>query len=156
MSEQLLFSQRISDRGIVLPAVPAPVANYIPAAIVGDTIRTSGQLPFIDGHLPARGKVGEEVSLEEARECAARAALNAVAALADKAGGIDKLARIVHVTVFVASAPHFTDQAQVANGASDLLGEIFGDAAQHTRSAVGVAVLPLDSPVEVEVQATLQ
>lgn len=151
------FSDRLAELGIELPPVAAPVAAYVPATRFGDVIRTSGQLPLIDGALPAKGKVGSDVPAEDAKGLARVAALNALAAAAALAGGLDGLSRVVHVTVFVSSAfvssaPDFTGQAAVANGASEVLGEIFGEAGRHSRSAVGVAVLPLDTPVEVEVQ----
>lgn len=134
----------------MLPAVAAPVAAYVPAAKVADQVWTSGQLPFADGALLATGKVGAEVTPEQATDCARVAALNALAAAASVAGGVDAISRIVKVVVFVASAPDFTGQPAVANGASNLLQEIFGEAGAHVRSAVGVAVLPLNAPVEVE------
>lgn len=143
-------SERLAELGIDLPAVAAPVAAYVPATRAGDQILTSGQLPFVDGALSVTGKVGAEVSAEEAASAARVAALNAVAAAADVAGGVDLIRRVVKVVVFVASDPTFSGQPAVANGASLLLGEIFGEAGVHVRSAVGVAVLPLDSPVEVE------
>ena len=143
-------SERLAELGIGLPAVAAPVAAYVPATRAGDQILTSGQLPFVDGALSVTGKVGAEVSAEEAASAARIAALNAVAAAADVAGGVDLIRRVVKVVVFVASDPTFSGQPAVANGASLLLGEIFGEAGVHVRSAVGVAVLPLDSPVEVE------
>ena len=143
-------SERLAELGIGLPAVAAPVAAYVPATRAGDQILTSGQLPFVDGALSVTGKVGAEVSAEEAASAARVAALNAVAAAADVAGGVDLIRRVVKVLVFVASDPTFSGQPAVANGASLLLGEIFGEAGVHVRSAVGVAVLPLDSPVEVE------
>lgn len=146
------ISARLAELGIALPPVAAPVASYVPATRVDGLIRTSGQLPLIDGELPAKGKVGADVPLEDAKGLARVAALNALAAAADLVSGVDAIERVVHVTVFVSSAPDFTDQAIVANGASQVLGEIFGDAGRHSRSAVGVAVLPLDTPVEVEVQ----
>ncbi len=144
------YSRRLAELGIELPAVAAPVAAYIPAQRIGYEVRTSGQLPFVEGQLPAAGKVGAEVSPETAQELSRVAVLNAVAAAAEVAGGIDNIERISHLTGFVASAPEFTGQPAVINGASILIGEIFGDAGAHTRSAVGVAVLPLDSPVEIE------
>ena len=119
--------------------MPAPVAAYVPAVRVGDLVFTSGQLPMVDGQLRATGQVGAEVDPDEAYACARIAALNALAAVAEEAGGIDVIARIVKVVVFVASAPGFTGQPQVANGASEVLGEIFGGAGRHARSAVGVA-----------------
>ena len=147
-------SARLAELGIELPPVVPPVAAYIPATVHGDLVYTSGQLPMVDGVLPATGKVGAAeglVSAADAQQLARRCALNAIAAAAEVAGGVDKLARVVKVTGFVASVPEFTGQPVVINGASEVLGEIFGDAGRHARSAVGVPVLPLDSPVEVEV-----
>lgn len=143
-------SARLAELGIELPPVAAPVAAYVPAIRVGNQAWTSGQLPFVDGELTATGKVGGSVSPEDAAAAARTAALNAIAAAADVAGGIDEIRRILKVVVFVASAPDFTGQPAVANGASTLLGDVFGDAGQHVRSAVGVAALPLDAAVEVE------
>jgi enamine deaminase RidA (YjgF/YER057c/UK114 family) len=143
-------SSRLTELGLELPPVPAPVAAYVPAVRVGDLVHSSGQLPSRAGELTATGKVGAEVSAEVASACARTAVLNALAAVSEAAGGIDEIARVVRVVVFVASAPDFTAQAQVGNGASTLLGEVFGEAGRHARSAVGVAVLPLDAPVEVE------
>lgn len=143
-------SERLSALGLELPPVAKPVAAYIPAASSNGWIMTSGQLPTRAGTLVATGKVGGELSPEQAVECARVATLNAVAASAAVAGGLDAITRIVKVTVFVASAPSFTGQPAVANGASELLQDIFGEAGVHVRSAVGVAVLPLDAPVEVE------
>lgn len=137
--------------GIELPAVAAPVAAYVPAVRTGNQVWTSGQLPFVDGKLQKTGKVGADVSVEEAAACARIAALNAVAAVKAEIGSLDSIKRIVKVVGFVASAPDFTGQPAVINGASEVLGQIFGDAGIHARSAVGVAVLPLDSPVEVEI-----
>jgi enamine deaminase RidA (YjgF/YER057c/UK114 family) len=143
-------SERLAALGLELPAVPAPVAAYVPAVRMGDLVMTSGQLPFDSGSLTATGKVGAGVDVPAAQAAARQAALNAVAAAADVAGGIDRIAAIVKVVGFVASAPGFTGQPQVVNGASELLGEIFGEAGAHARSAVGVAELPLGAPVEVE------
>ncbi len=143
-------SARLADLGLELPPVAAPVAAYIPAIASAGQVITSGQLPFVDGSLPATGKVGAEVTPDQAYELARTAALNAIAAAASVVGGIDGIRRAVKVTVFVASDPGFTGQPQVANGASELLTAVFGDRGQHARSAVGVAVLPLNSPVEVE------
>jgi enamine deaminase RidA (YjgF/YER057c/UK114 family) len=140
----------LAELGLTLPAVVTPLAAYIPAVRTGPLVFTSGQLPLVEGRLTTVGKVGAEVSVEEAADCARTAALNALAAVAAELGGLDDIARVVRVMVYVASAPDFTAQAQVGNGASQLLGEIFGDAGRHARSAVGVAVLPLDAPVEVE------
>ncbi len=141
---------RLEERGVELPSVAAPLASYIPAIQVGNQVWTSGQLPVVGGELPATGKVGAEVDLEKAQELARTAALNALAAI-DGLVGLDRVTRVVKVVGFVASAPSFTDQAAVINGASNFLGEVFGDAGVHARSAVGVAVLPKDSPVEIEV-----
>ncbi|WP_345752032.1 RidA family protein [Microbacterium rhizophilus] len=148
-------SARLAELGIELPPVVSPVAAYIPAKVHGDVVQTSGQLPMVDGSLSATGKVGAEVSAEDARDLARRCALNALAAAADAAGGVDRLAGVLKVTGFVASDPSFTGQPGVINGASEVLGEIFGDEGRHSRSAVGVSVLPLDAPVEVEVAFTL-
>lgn len=143
-------SARLAELGLTLPGVAAPLAAYVPVVRLGDLVYTSGQLPTVDGRLVAVGKVGGEVSLEDAAQCARVAVLNGLAAVAEQAGSLDAVVRVVKVVVFVASTPDFTAQAQVANGASELLGEVFGAAGQHARSAVGMAVLPLDAPVEVE------
>ncbi|WP_029149409.1 RidA family protein [Microbacterium indicum] len=146
---------RLADLGIELPTVASPVAAYIPAKVHGDIVWTSGQLPFVSGALPATGKVGDGhglVPAADAQDMARTAALNAIAAAADAVGGVDRLTGVFKVTGFVASDPTFTGQPGVINGASTVLGEIFGDA--HSRSAVGVAALPLDAPVEVEVAFT--
>ena len=147
-------STRLAELGLTLPPVAAPVASYVPALRDGDLVFTSGQLPFVDGALPLTGKVGQGDGLVDpgtAQQLAATCALNAIAAAASVAGGVDAIVRVVKVTGFVASDPSFTGQPAVVNGASDLLHEVFGAAGQHARSAVGVSVLPLDSPVEVEV-----
>ena len=143
-------SERLAELGSELPPVAAPVAAYVPATRVGDQIWTSGQLPSVGGALVATGKLGGAVTQEAGTQAARVAALNAIAAAAEVAGGVDRIRRIVKVVVFVASEPGFTAQPAVANGASALFGEIFGDAGAHVRSAVGVSVLPLDAPVEVE------
>jgi len=142
--------ERLVELGITLPAVVAPVAAYIPAVVSGNLVYTSGQLPMVEGVLPATGKLGAEVSAERGKELARQCALNALAAVGSVIGSLDRITRIVKVVGFVASDPAFTGQPGVINGASEVLGEIFGDAGVHARSAVGVAVLPLDSPVEVE------
>lgn len=142
--------ERLGAMGLGLPPVAAPVAAYIPALDLNGLVYTSGQLPFIEGSLPETGKVGAEVSLDDATEFAAVATLNALAAVKSVIGNLDRVTRVVKVTVFVASDPSFTKQPLVANGASELLAAAFGDAGQHVRSAVGVSVLPLDSPVEIE------
>jgi enamine deaminase RidA (YjgF/YER057c/UK114 family) len=141
---------RLAELGLRLPPVAAPVAAYIPTVRSGAHIYTSGQLPFVDGALPHTGKVGAEVSPDDAAELARIAALNALAAIKAELGELSAVRRVVKVVGYVASAPDFTGQPGVINGASDLLGEVFGDAGRHARSAVGVAVLPLDAPVEVE------
>ncbi|KMS85426.1 RidA family protein [Prauserella rugosa] len=142
-------SEKLAELGIELPGVAAPVASYIPAVRTGAHVYTSGQLPFVEGALAATGKVGGEVSPEEAKQYARTATLNALAAVHDLVG-IDAITRVVKVTGFVASAEGFNGQPAVINGASELLGEVFGDAGAHARSAVGVAELPLGAPVEVE------
>lgn len=143
--------ERLAALGLTLPPVAAPVAAYVPAVRTGSYVYTSGQLPFVDGKLQGTGKVGESVTAEEAAGYARTAALNALAAAASVAGGLDAITRVVRAVVFVASAPAFTGQAQVANGASELLIDVLGEAGKHARSAVGMAVLPLDTPVEVEI-----
>ena len=146
---------RLSELGLTVPAVAAPVAAYVPAIRDGNLVMTSGQLPMVSGKLAATGKVGAEVSAEDAKAHARTCALNGLAAAADAAGGVDRIARVVKVTGFVASAEGFTGQPGVINGASEVLGEILGDAGIHARSAVGVAELPLGSPVEVELVVAL-
>jgi enamine deaminase RidA (YjgF/YER057c/UK114 family) len=142
--------ERLQELGLSVPPVPAPVAVYIPAVRTGSYVYTSGQLPLRDGQLLLTGKVGGEVSAEEAYDCARQCALNAIAAVKSQVDDLDSVVRVVKATVFVASTPDFTGQPAVANGASELFGAAFGDAGQHARSAVGVPVLPLDAPVEVE------
>jgi enamine deaminase RidA (YjgF/YER057c/UK114 family) len=147
-------SERLAELGIALPPVAAPVAAYVPAVRTGSYVYTSGQVPMIDGKLAATGKVGGDITPEEARDLARICALNALAAV-DALVGIDTVARVVKVVGFVASAAGFTGQPGVVNGASELLGEIFGEAGKHARSAVGVAELPLGAPVEVELVVEL-
>lgn len=144
---------KLAELGHPLPAVAKPVAAYVPSVVTGNLCFTSGQLPFIDGALPAAGKVGKEVSAEDAKNLARQCALNALAALKLSIGDLDRVTRIVKVVGFVASTPEFTGQPGVINGASEFLGEVFGDVGIHARSAVGVSVLPLDSPVELELIA---
>ena len=141
--------ERLAELGLEVPAIPAPVASYIPAVRSGNLVFTAGQLPMRSGELVATGKVGGEVSVETALECAQQCALNALAAIRGEVP-LERITRIVKLVVFVASTPDFTGQPGVANGASDLVGQVFGDAGRHVRSAVGVPVLPLDAPVEVE------
>ncbi len=144
------ITARLSELGITIPAVAKPVAAYVPAMTTGNLLFTAGQLPFVDGALVKTGKVGGEVSASEAAELARICVLNALAAAQSVLGSLERITRVVKVNGFVASTPDFIGQPQVLNGASELLGEIFGDVGQHARAAVGVAVLPLDAPVEVE------
>ncbi|WP_182112268.1 MULTISPECIES: RidA family protein [unclassified Actinotalea] len=158
MSEHGGVGRRLAELGLSLPAVAAPVAAYVPAVRSGSLVWTAGQLPFVDGALPVTGKVGEGEGLvppARAAELARTAALNALAAVAEQAGSLDRVRRVVKVVGFVASDPAFTGQPAVVNGASELLGQVFGEAGKHARSAVGVAVLPLDSPVEIELVVEL-
>lgn len=143
-------SERLADLGLTLPQVVPPLAAYQPTARTGNLVFTAGQLPAKDGEMLATGKVGDAVTDGEGYACARQCALNGLAAVVAEVGSLDAIVRVVKVVVFVASSPDFTAQPQVANGASELLGEIFGDAGKHARSAVGVSVLPLDVPVEVE------
>jgi enamine deaminase RidA (YjgF/YER057c/UK114 family) len=143
------WTRRLTELGIELPAVAAPVAAYVPAVRTGSLVYTSGQLPFVAGSLAATGKVGGELSPEEAKRHARTCALNALAAV-HALVGIDAVVRVVKVVGFVASAEGFSGQPAVVNGASELLGEVFGEAGAHARSAVGVAELPLGAPVEIE------
>ena len=143
-------SSRLTELGHTLPEVVPPLAAYVPASRVGELIFTAGQVPMRDGALLHVGKVGADVKEADARACAEQCALNALAAAASVAGGLDAIQQIVKVVVYVASSPDFVGQPAVANGASELLGALFGDAGQHARSAVGAASLPLDAPVEVE------
>jgi enamine deaminase RidA (YjgF/YER057c/UK114 family) len=142
--------ERLQELGLVLPQVAAPVAAYVPAVRSGSFVFTSGQLPFVDGVLNSTGKVGADVTPELAAELARTCALNGLAAVSSVTGGLASVRRVVKVVGYVASDPGFTGQPGVINGASDLLVAVFGDAGQHARSAVGVASLPLDAPVEVE------
>ncbi len=146
---------RLTELGIELPDVVAPLAAYVPAVRTGNRVYTSGQLPMQSGALPHTGKVGAQVSPEEGHALARICALNALAAV-DALVGLDAVARVVKVVGFVASAPNFNGQPAVVNGASELLGEVFGDAGKHARSAVGVSELPLDAPVEVELIVELK
>ncbi len=141
---------RLRELGLELPDTPAPAGAYVPATRAGDLVFTAGQLPFEGGELRLHGKVGDAVSVDDARQAARLCALNALAAAATETGGLAGISRIVKVTGFVASAPGFNGQPEVLNGASEFLGEVFGDAGLHARSAVGVAELPRDVPVEVE------
>ena len=146
---------RLRKLGHELPAVPAPAGAYVPAIRAGTLIFTAGQLPVEEGELRTTGKVGDAVGLESAKRAARLCALNALAAAAAEAGGLNRIAGVVRVTGYVASAPRFNRQPEVIDGASELIGQIFGDAGLHARSAVGVAELPLDAPVELELVAEL-
>ena len=141
---------RLAELGLTVPGVAAPLAAYVPAVRNGDLVWTSGQLPLVDGKLVATGKVGADVEPDAAADLARVCALNALAAIKAEIGDLDTVVRVVKVVGFVASDPSFFGQPGVINGASNLIGEVFGDAGKHARSAVGVAVLPLDAPVEVE------
>jgi enamine deaminase RidA (YjgF/YER057c/UK114 family) len=142
-------SERLAELGITLPELPKPVAAYVPAVRTGNLVYTSGQLPTVDGQLVATGVVGAEVSADDAKAAARACALNALATV-DALVGLDAVRRVVKVVGYVASAPGFTGQPGVMNGASEVLGDIFGEAGQHARSSIGVATLPNGAPVEVE------
>lgn len=151
-------SRRLRELGLTLPAVAPPVASYVPAVRHGGLVWTSGQLPMVDGALPVTGIVGEGEGMvppERAKELARIAALNALAAIAARVGNLDAVVQVVKVVGYVASDPGFTGQPAVVNGASDLIGDVFGEAGLHARSAVGVATLPLGAPVEIEVVAAI-
>ena len=144
------IDSRLAELGIEIPALATPAGAYVPYVVTGNLVFTAGQLPFVDGALPATGKLGAEISADDAKAYARTAALNALAAVQAAIGSLDRVTRVVKLVGFVASDPSFSGQPVVINGASEVLGEIFGDLGRHARSAVGVAVLPLDSPVEVE------
>ena len=148
--ERLPAAEILGGLGLGLPPVATPAGAYVPAVVAGDLVFTAGQLPFVEGALPETGKVGAEIDVDEATAFARIAVLNALAAADSAIGSLDRVTQVVKATVFVASDPSFTGQPAVADGASDLLGQVFGDAGRHARSAVGVTVLPLDAPVEVE------
>jgi len=141
---------RLAELGIEIPALATPAGAYVPYVVTGNLVFTAGQLPFTDGALPATGKVGLEISADDAKAYARTAALNALAAVQAAIGSLDRVTRVVKLVGFVASDTSFSGQPGVINGASEVLAEIFGEIGKHARSAVGVAVLPLDSPVEVE------
>jgi enamine deaminase RidA (YjgF/YER057c/UK114 family) len=147
---------RLDALGLALPPVAAPLAAYVPAVRSGQHVYTAGQLPLVDGKLLMTGRVGAQVSVEEGAALARTCALNALAAVASVTGGLSAVTRIVKIVGFVASDPSFTGQPLVVNGASELMLEVFGDAGRHARSAVGVAVLPLDAPVEIELIAEVR
>jgi enamine deaminase RidA (YjgF/YER057c/UK114 family) len=148
--EEMKIDERLKELGIVLPGFVAPIASYAPAVLSGAHVFVSGQLPMVEGRLKFEGKVGQEVSADEARECARIAALNCLAAVGSVVGSLDRIKRIVRVTGYIRSGNNFKEHPRVLNGASDLLLEIFGDAGIHARSAVGASELPLGAPVEVE------
>jgi enamine deaminase RidA (YjgF/YER057c/UK114 family) len=147
--------ERLAELGVELPAAPAPVASYIPVVVSGSLAFVAGQVPLSEGKLLVSGKLGAELDVDAGAEAARRCAVQALSVLKAELGSLERIRRIVKLTVFVASAPGFTDQPQVANGASDLLGDVFGDMGRHARSAVGVVELPLGTPVEVEVIAEI-
>lgn len=144
------FEQKISELGLTLPSVAPPAGSYLPSVTSGNLVFTAGQIPLVEGKLAATGKVGSEISLDKAQELARICLLNGLAAVKSELGDLQRVKRIVKIVGFVSSDPSFTQQPQVINAASDLLAEIFGEAGRHARSAVGVAVLPLDAPVEIE------
>lgn len=146
-------SKRLAELGIALPKMPAPIGSYVPGTRTGNLILVSGQLPFVEGKLTCTGKVGKDVTLEQANAAARQSGLNALSIAAQTAGGIDQIKRIVRLAVFVNSAPGFFDQPKVANGASDIMVEIFGEAGRHVRAAVGASELPMNAAVEVELMA---
>jgi enamine deaminase RidA (YjgF/YER057c/UK114 family) len=142
--------EKLAELGLTVPEVVPPLAAYVPAVRTGNLVYTAGQLPAREGAMLATGKLGGDVTEEQGYECARQCALNAIAAIKAEVGELSQVKRVVKAVVFVASTPDFTAQPKVANGASELLGEVFGDVGKHARSAVGVPVLPLDVPVEVE------
>ena len=148
--------EKLRSLGLELPPAPKPVGMYVPAVRTGNLLFVSGQLPMKDGELLVQGHVGGEVSMDEAQACARQAALNALAAVAAEIGGLKNVGRIVRLTGHIASAPGFRDQAKVLNAASELLGQVFGDAGRHSRAAVGAAELPLGAPVELEMIVELR
>ncbi len=150
-----MVEERLAELGLELPPAPAPVASYVPVTVAGELAFVAGQVPLEEGTVLLGGKVGAEVSIEAANGAARRCALQALSALREALGTLDRVTGIAQVTVFVASAPGFTDQPKVANGASDALVEVFGEAGRHARVAVGVAELPLGAAVEVAVIARL-
>jgi enamine deaminase RidA (YjgF/YER057c/UK114 family) len=151
-----MIEERLAELGIQLPPAPVPVASYVPVALAGDLAFVAGQVAIEDGAVMLTGHLGDDVGVEQGQAAARRCALQAVSALRDALGSLERVAQILQVTVYVASAPGFTDQSRVANGASDVLVEIFGEVGRHARAAVGVAELPLGAPVEVAVTARLR
>ncbi len=142
--------QRLSELGLTLPQVATPAGAYLPAMISGNLVFTAGQIPLVEGKLMATGKLGAEITVEYGAEIAQRCALNALAAVKSVIGNLDRVKQVVKIVGFVSSVPEFTSQPAVINGASEFLQQVFGDAGKHARSAVGVSVLPLDAPVEIE------
>jgi enamine deaminase RidA (YjgF/YER057c/UK114 family) len=151
-----MIDKKLEELGIIIPDAPKPLASYIPAARSGSMVFTAGQVPMVNGKLVSEGKVGSEVTLEDAVKAAEICAVNCLSVIKSEIGDLDRIKRIVKVTVFVSSADGFTQQPQVANGASDLLVKIFGDAGKHARSAVGVSGLPVNAPVEIEMIAEIK
>lgn len=151
-----MYEEKLKQMGIELPQAPAPLAAYIPAILAGDLVYTSGQIPLVGGELKFKGKVGAEISEAQGYEAAKVCAINCLSAIKGVIGSLDKIARVVKVTGFVNSAPGFSAQPKVVNGASEFLGEVFGEAGKHARSAVGVSELPIDSAVEVELVVKLK
>lgn len=151
-----MIEERLVELGIELPPAPAPVASYVPVTLAGDLAFVAGQVPIENGVAMLTGRLGQEVTLEQGQAAARRCALQAISALRDALGSLDRIEQVAQVTVFVACVPGFTDQPKVANGASDALVEVFGDAGKHARAAVGVVELPLGAPVEVAVAARVR
>ncbi len=152
----MTLSERLKSLGITLPATPKPIAAYVPAVVADNFVFTSGQLPIVNGQLQYRGKLGSEITKEQGYEAAKICALNALSAIASVIGDLDRVSKAVKVVGYVASAPGFTEQPAVVNGASDLLRQLFGENGAHARSAVGVAELPLGAPVEIELIVMLK
>jgi len=150
------FEKKLAELGLSLPPVPTPLAAYVPGVRSGNLVYCSGQLPTVDGVLPKTGRVSVDVTVEEAYELARIAALNGLAVIADLAGGLDRIKRIVKVTGYVSCPPEFVTHPKVINGASEFLGELLGEAGRHCRVAVGVASLPLDAPVEIDILAEVE
>ncbi|MBI2874836.1 MAG: RidA family protein [Firmicutes bacterium] len=149
------YEAKLKEMGIVLPAVPKPVAAYVPAAVTGSYVYTAGQVPFVEGKIQFAGAVGKDLTLDEGAAAARICALNCLAAIREAVGSLDRIRRIVKLTAFVQSGPGFFDQPKVVNGASELIGQIFGEAGKHAREAVGVSNLPLNSAVEISVIAEI-
>lgn len=149
-------SQKLTELGLTLPGVTAPIGSYVPGIRTGNLVFVSGQLPFVDGKLLAEGKVGADVTPEQAIKAARQSGINALSIAAHTAGGIDNIARVVRLAVFVQSAPGFSDQPRIANGASDLMVEVFGEAGKHVRAAVGANELPRNAAVEVEMMVEVK